>query len=262
MITALFFFLTVSGPPAAPPAAPLALVQEEEKADKRPEIAALLKTLSGQVKKRGDQDEEAIATIDQLVVEWPQCGPKDRAAIAKAVSACLKAKRKDFDSGEPNDFLHLAAATALGRMGPESVKALLGWIGHKTLRQNLPLQARLIASLGKTKDPAGVKPLVDLLKSKDPEVQAAAASALSEYSEIELKTRKMIFEEQLKILMGVKSTVDTDTTDPIARNRWNIISGPIVASLQKLAGMTINDPAEWQRWWNKNKKEDWDRETG
>jgi hypothetical protein len=60
-------------------------------------------------------------------------------------------------------------------------------------------------------------------------------------------------------LTSAKNAVDADANDTIARERYDVISAPIVTALQSLSGHNENDPAEWQRWWNKNKKEDWDR---
>ncbi len=232
-------------------------------ADERPEIKSLLDSLAGHVKAKGEEDPQAISVIDKLVQEFPKSGPKDRVAIVGELEACFKAKRtKEIEEGVPDDRLYQAAAVALGTMGPESVKTLDSLIGDKSHRKNLRLQSALAASLGKTKSSDGLKTLLSLLKHKDAELQAAGAEALGYYFDAELEVRKTIFEELLKTMMGQKAKKDLDPNDLEALERWNVISGPIISTLQKLTGNGETDPDQWQRWWNENKKKDWGAKPG
>jgi len=254
--------LGLCSPSLLPPAGaspPAPWQDQAEVADERPEIKAQLDELKDFIKKKGEQDVEAIGVIDQLMQEFEGCGPKDKAAIADALEDCFKSKRtKELEPGVPDDRLYFAAATALGRMAPESVKGLVGLLGHKSHRGNLRLQVQIAKSLGNTRDPRAIKPLLGLLKNKDMEMQAAGAEALGNFDGEDLKERKEIFKALLDTMMGQKSKKDLDPNDIEAADRWNAISGPIIASLQRLSGHDERDPAEWQRWWNKNKKEDWD----
>ena len=245
---------SVSGEPVLP------MSQEENPVvDKRPEIKALLEAFKQHTKKRGEEDPEAIGVIDQLVQEYPSCGPKDRKAIVKELEKAFKLKRnKDLEPGVPDERLYMAAAVALGRMGPESVKPLSKLLGAKNLKKKIRLQRTIAIALGTTRDLGAKDPLLGLLKHHDPVMVAAGAEALSFFADAPLKDRKEMFNEQLKILMGQLTEKDTDPTNPIALERWNTISGPIVNSLQKLSGHDERDPATWQTWWNKNKKKDWD----
>jgi HEAT repeat protein len=143
-------------------------------------------------------------------------------------------------------------------MGPESTKAITGWIGHKALRKDIALQNQLILSLGKTKDKSAVGTLIPLLENKDSTLISAAATALSEFSEADLQTRKDAFEGMLKVLMSAKGAKDTNVNDTIAREKYDVISGSIITSLGKLSKHEERDPDEWQRWWNKNKGKNWD----
>jgi HEAT repeat protein len=238
---------------------PIVSQDAQETADERADIKDQLDLLKGHVKSKGKEDVLAIGVIDQLTQEFEDTGPKDRAAIVKGLEACFKAKRtKELEPGVPDDRLYFAAATALGRMGPESVKGLAGLLGNKSHRKNLRLQARIAKSLGNTRDPKGIKPLEGLLKHKDMELQAAGAEALGNFDDLDLKQRKEIFKSLLDTMMGQKSKKDTSPNDFEAADRWNAISGPIIASLQRISGHDERDPAQWQRWWNKNKKADWD----
>jgi len=237
---------------------PCAFQDEEPIVDERPEIQGLFDELAGHTKARGEEDEEAIAVLDRLVTEFPKSGPKDRVAIVKNVSDCFKVKRtKELQEGVPDDRLYVASAVALGTMGPESVKPLSDLLGHKSFRKNERLQIQIAQAIGKTKSLDGVKPLLGLLKHKDAPMQAAGAEALGYYFDAPLDTRKDIFDEILKIMMGQKSKKDADINDFEAQDRWNVISGPCIATLQKLSGHGETDPEMWQRWWNDNKKKDW-----
>jgi hypothetical protein len=134
----------------------------------------------------------------------------------------------------------------------------LHWIGDKSHRKDTELQKKLILLVGKTKHDSAREPLIALLLDKDPQLVAAAAEGLGNFAEIEQKVRKSTFEEVLKVLTSAKNAVDADANDTIARDRYDVVSAPMVTTLQRLSGQEISDPAEWQRWWNKNKKEDWD----
>ena len=254
----LLSLFLASAPLAAAPVAPRQ--DPAPTADERPEIKTQLETLATHVKAKGEKDPEAIGVIDGLVTEFQQCGPKDRAAIVKALEACFAAKRtKELEEGIPDDRLYNAAAVALGTMGPESVKLLTSLIGDKGHKKNLRLQQNLALSLGKTKSPDGMKTLLGLLKHKDAPMQAAGAEALANFAEAALDTRKAVFEELLKTLMDQYAKKEANVTDQEAQERWNVISGPIMQTLQKLSGYAETDPPKWQAWWNDNKKKDWSK---
>lgn len=240
----------------------VAVVQDDgdEIVDKRPEIAELLDAFKGHIGKRGDQDSEAVGVIDQLLQEWAECGPKDRGSIVKGLGKAFDQKRQELDDGLPDNKLYLACATALGEMGKDATKELQKWIGNKKHRKNIALQRRLILSLGKTKDTDGVKDLLDLLNDKDNAIIAASCQALAEFEEAELKVRKEIFNDLLKLLTTTKALKDSDINDIVSRDRYDAIAAPITTTLQQLSGHDARKPEDWQRWWNKNKKKDWDEE--
>ncbi|MDA1266970.1 MAG: HEAT repeat domain-containing protein [Planctomycetota bacterium] len=247
--------------PVSLPAATVVLTQDDPKdlPDKRDEVKELVGTMKDHVKQRGKEDVEAIVVIDKLLGEFEKSGLKDRALIAKEVGSCLKENRKEID-GVLDNKLFLAAGTALGDMGPESVKILTSWIGHKSHKKDLDLQATLIRSLGKTKDEKGVKPLLDLLSHHEALIQAAAAEALGNFVHLKEKERKVIFEDILQILTGVYNTWQADSQDIIARERYDVIAASMVTTLQVLSGHDERQPPEWRRWWNKNKNENWDKD--
>jgi hypothetical protein len=227
--------------------------QDTPVVDERPELKGLLDELGGHLKARGEKDPEAIGVIDKLVQEFPNCGPKDRAAVVKALAGCFG---EELEEGVPDDRIYRASAVALGTMGPESAKPLMALIGDKAHRKNLSLQQTLALSLGKTKNVEGLKTLLGLLKHKDAPMQASGAEALANFFDSPVETRKAVFEELLKTLMDQKAKKD-NVTDLEAQERWNTISGPILETLQKISGHGETDPDQWLRWWNDNKRKDW-----
>jgi len=252
----------LAGPPVASAPAQAPLTVQEPPQDDRADVRELLGLLGQHAAARGKEDREATDVIDQLVQLFGDCGPKDRAAIVKGLDKCFREKRQEDENGVRENQLFIAAATALGEMGPESVPVLLSWIGHKSHRKDVALQRLLIQKVGKLHHEDALKPLLKLLDDHDPQIQGAACEALGYYEGVALDQRKVIFEELLKLVMEAKNAVDADPTDPIARQRYDVIAAPIITSLQRLSGHQEHDPQEWQRWWNKNKKEDWDKEKG
>src|SRR5262249_7409879 len=68
--------------------------------DERPEIKAMFDELVGYTKLRGEKDPEAVTVVDKLTQEFPKSGPKDRAAIVKALGDCFDVKRpKELEPG-------------------------------------------------------------------------------------------------------------------------------------------------------------------
>lgn len=264
MLSLLLLSLLSSLSPATAAASlpPIAAAQDEEgeKPDKRPEVKELIDQLAKESGARGEKDPEAIQTVDKLLKEFAASGSKDRASIVAALAKCFDLKRKELEEGLADTRLHSAVAMALGEMGPESVKVLTKWIGNKALGDP-GVQRLLILSLGKTRDPGGLRPLLGCLDNHDTRIVAAGAEALGNFDKAKLELRKQVFEELLKVLTSARGQVDQDVNDTIARERYDVIAAPIITSLTRLSGQEIRDPVEWQRWWNKNKKEDWDKQA-
>ena len=194
--------------------------------------------------------------------EFPKSGPKDRASIVKGVAAIFKQKRKLNDDGKLEPNIYLQCTVALEKMAPESAPELIKLIGHKQHRNNIPLQARIVRAVGNTKHKDGIKPLIDLLGYKDFEIEQAAAEALGNYTDLKLKERKKVFSEVLKALMSAKNAFDGDPNgeSPELEKRYNTVSAAMTGTLKGLSAHEENTPEKWQRWWNKNKKKNWDEE--
>ena len=249
---------TSLGGPSVPAPSSGILQEPPPPPDKRAEVKDLCQAFADHIKAKGKEDQLAVSVLDKLLKEFEDSGPKDRASIVKAVDKAFDQTRREIEEGIPNNQLNLAVAVAMGDMWPESAKALAKRIGHKKLKSDEMVRRRLILSLGRTTEESGLKTLQDLLVHRRPVLQAAAAEALGEFVKLKLKKRKEVFEDILKALDSVKADVDADATDPIARERYDTVSAPMMTSLARLSGQRVNSPEEWRRWWNKNKKADWD----
>ncbi len=259
----LLALVCVPQPCGGPVPAHAALLQEgqeeQEVPDRLPEIKELLQLLGKYIAKRGDEDVAAVRLMGELAIQYPKCGPKDKASIARAFGKCFTQKRKEIAKGQPDNALYLPAAMHLGKMGKDATKILIKWIEHKTHRDNLVLKRELILSLGLTKDTGGLKCLSSLLQYNDANVIAWSAEALSEFRDHPQKVRKEIFSDILKVLITT-SEQKADGNNIEAGKRWEAIKTPMYRTLGDLCGEHMRKAEDWQRWWNKNKKKDWDAE--
>ncbi|MEZ6017251.1 MAG: HEAT repeat domain-containing protein [Planctomycetota bacterium] len=250
--------VAVAATPTMAVSRPAAARQDDPKPDKRDEVKTLVATLKGHMGKRGKEDREAVALIDTAIKEFGVSGPKDREALAKVLGEAFKQRRKPNAEGVADNQLYLAAAIALGEMGPESIPVLTHWIGQKDLRDDMNVQRQLILSLGKSKDKAAVKPLIDLLEHHQSIVQAAAAEALANFAHLELEDRKEIFKKVVDQLTAIKGAVDSDPNDTTSRERYDAVRAPMRSVLKIMSKQDFSEPSEWRSWWNNNKNKDWD----
>jgi hypothetical protein len=233
---------------------------EEEVPDKRDDIKELCATFEKHIKKKGKEDTDAVTVVDKLLQEFPGCGPKDRAAIVKSLVKGFGLKRKESEDGLKDNRVPMACAVCLAKMAPESVKPLIKLADDKKVAADLNVRRRVIISLGKTADESAVEPLLKLTSAKEPVIQGAAIEALGEFREIDQKVRKKVCEKLIKLILPIKSIVDTDSENLEARERFDVIGSPTITTLQKLTDQNIRDFTEWQHWWNKNKRKDWEEE--
>jgi hypothetical protein len=229
--------------------------------DKRPEVAALLDKLLAHTKKRGDEDAQAVQLIERLGTEFKRSGPVDKKAIITGLTRAMLVRRKPTRDGSRKRQLYLVGARVLGTLAPESVPALVRLATDKNHKDDNQVRAAILAALGKTKDEKGVKVLTKELNEFQAQVQAAAAEALGNFTNLDHKKRKAIFEDLLKLLMSAQADHQSDPTGMTASDRWRRVSGPCQRSMKKLSGANAGSPNTWQRWWNKNKRRNWDKKT-
>jgi hypothetical protein len=264
--------LHVTAAPTGVPRAPLETTNVTTPADGREEVANLIAEMREFSSKRGSQALEAQAAIGRLTEEFAASGPKDKAEIVSALARLFEtrpvSRGKDKEESDP---LLLAAAEALGRMGPQSVGVLIGLVGRGRLEADLPLQRKLLLALGATRDKRALDPLVKALQDKDAVIVAAAGEALGSFEAAEQPTRKQAFEEILKVLTSTKSSSDRYAQEQgtarepqpsldgsILADRYETIRAPLLGALRRLSKHEESEPEAWQRWWNKNKKASWE----
>jgi HEAT repeat protein len=232
-------------------------------AESQPALADLVDELQQELGHRSVDETHAKQLVERLAAEFTVCGTKDRAPIVRVIERCLAAKRQ----GKPETELVCHAARALAGMAPESLPVLVRALENKPLLKDKEIGRTLVLALGKTRDKAAVKPLLEVLDSDDDGLVAAAGEALGEHEGAPLATRKQLFEEVLKALMQAKDQMDAQTQgaldpnsphDDAAARRYDTIQAALGTTLQRLSKQEARSAESWQRWWNKNKRANWD----
>jgi len=255
-------------PTALPPAVevhtsspPSATSQDDEVPDKRPEVGALLKKLLTHTKKRGDEDAQAIQIIERLAGEFKRSGPVDKKSIVTEITRAMRVKRPVSRDGTRKRQIFLVGAGILGNMAPQSVASLVRLASDKNHKDDYAVRSAILAALGKTKDEKGVRTLSKELDEFQARVQAAAAEALGNYTNLDHKKRKAIFQDLLKLLMSAQAANQSDPNGMTSSDRWRRVSGPCQRSMAKLSGTNAGSPNKWRDWWNDNKKRNWDNKN-
>ena len=263
MISSLLTLLPLAFPAEVATLSPprVAAAQDDEVVDKRPEVKALTEQLLAHTKKRGAEDAQAGRIVERLVTEFKRSGPSDKKLIVNEVTRAMRVKRPFSRDGARQRELFLVGASALGKMGPESVSSLIRLVTDKNHKEDYEVRGAIIAGLGETRDEKGVKTLTKELDEFNAQVQAAAAEALGQFTNLDHKKRKAIFEDLLKLLMSAQAEHQSDPTGMTSADRWRRVQGPCQRSMGKLSGANAGSPNNWQRWWNKNKKRNWDKES-
>ncbi len=232
--------------------------RQDEAPDHRDRVAEQLDELSGLLGKSGKNDpgdSRAISLISSLKGEFSSSGPSDRADILRATGRVFLAHRRAKKNGSRDTKLFIEAARALGTMGEDADRLLLERIDSKRHRDDLALQKELILSLGKTRTKRARTSLVKFLKDYRPTFVASAATALGNYTFEPSKIRKVLFEDLLKALLQAQGNAQGQSSTAAAI--WNALRGPANATMRSLSGANAASPSAWQRWWNKNKRRDW-----
>ncbi len=241
-------------------------VDPKDLPDKREEIEQLLDELKAHSKKRGAEDEACEPILERLAEEYPKSGPKDRKSILGDVADLLTIKRKELSKDIPNERLHSFAATMLGRMGEDAGPILAKHVGHKKLESKIKAHRAVVLALGVTKWEDGIKVLITALDEDRPEVRAAAAEALGNYTGMEQKARKDIVEELIKVIVPIEETLEQNQQNPGTadieqfQRDFDVMRAPVRATLEAMTGTTNGSFRDWNAWWNDNKRKNWDED--
>jgi hypothetical protein len=231
-----------------------------------PSLPGQLKDLRALVKDpKMEGDLRAGDLIQVLVKDHDKRNPKDLDKITAAIGEVFKLGKV---RPPEQTRLYEQAGQALASLGKRGAKDLRAGVTDERIkdRNYARLRAKLIESLGRTKDEEQVDFLLEqALRSPDDLVIAAAGGALANFTELEVpKVRDVV-----KRLIGrygeyVAKGSQLDPTDPNApidigpqnaRATLAAIKEPWNATLARLTGQSFSDAPDWQRWLNKNK--DW-----
>jgi hypothetical protein len=245
--------LFVSLPAQTPAAAPVPPVDAA-----LPDQLKELKSLVAEPKMTADF--QAIGLIQKLTKDLDARNPKDKDRLLKALGDVFrtgKLRPKD------KDVLYRETADSMARFGVDAGKELAKVIADPRFKDAVELRAHLILALGQTKDPAQVDWLLETTtRAHQDELRAAAAEALGNYDELDLRLRRDIVKAIIREWGGLHqqaTTPDpTDRSQPIpaapqnARRTLRAVEGKWNATLQKLTGTSQSTFLDWQRWLNKN----------
>ncbi len=232
-------------------------VPDKEVAEKVAELTKIAKN------KKFTEDARGIEVIDFLMMKHEKgMVDKDRAMVVKALDGVLNKNRV-----RPADNVRLynAAAEALGRHGKDGAKALKTAFENKNRFKAkprwVPMRERLLRNIGRAKDEANVKFLIDEAQ-RNPEaaLQAAAGDALGFFEESKQKVRKEVVSKLLITFGSLSERASqggTSIDGQNAKDRLAAISGKWVATLKKLTGQKFDTFREWQTWYQKNKNKKW-----
>jgi len=145
-------------------------------------------------------------------------------------------------------------------LGEASVKLVLPTL-NRELGQKAPDESvyeTALETLAKirSENKLVIKTLTKLLKDKENEIVGLAARAIAGYGASSGKVRKELFEEVLKSTEGVYSGAQGQNQN--LERKWNVIGDDAVDALSKLAHVKLSDPTVARKWFNDNKKKNWD----
>ena len=213
--------------------------------------------------KKFREDARGVGLIDDLM-QKQQAGmiAKDEQLVVKPLDGVMnKGKVRPADKAQ----LYVAAAEALGRHGAAGAKSLKKAYSNKSRFRAkpmwVPLRERLLRNIGRAKDDADIKFLIDEAR-RNPEaaLQAAAGEALGNFEEAKQKVRKEIVSNLLVTFGALSERASqggTSIDGQNAKDRLAALSGKWIATLKKLTGKDFDTFREWQSWNNKNKNKKW-----
>jgi hypothetical protein len=230
---------------------------EPAKGDNNKDIAALIAAMKKDVAAKKDAD--AIPKMDQLITKFPDCGPKDKNAIADAIAKNFEATRLPDEGSKEQPKLYMTSVVALGQMGELGSKHLQAAYENKEWKRDAAFRGKILQMIGTTKDPNAVTFLTKKLEDKEYTIVADSSAALGNFSSAKEDVRKPIVEKLVKSLNSAQgAAADPSTPNGAeAKRRFETIAPSMIDSLQKLTNQTFREPREWEKWWNNNKQKPW-----
>jgi hypothetical protein len=215
------------------------------------EVKEACKEFKSNFKKQPDA--EATAGIDKLLALYKneKADEKLKKQLVVTIGAAVSSRSDDV-------VIH--TLKTLGETDENAVKFLerVLKVAIKTKPPQADRYEACFASLGKLASPKSIKTLTGYLKNKDYDVIAQSANALVGYKDVHWKLRKDIFEELLKIAEGLYSSANSNPSGEPAK-KWRVIGTSMMDGMNAVSRQKLSDPAAARRWFNDNKKKNWDK---
>ncbi|MEC8253181.1 MAG: hypothetical protein VX044_08220 [Planctomycetota bacterium] len=244
----------------------LAAPTSAQKAGKIPadaDIPIKLKKLKAVAKdKTFERDAQGINIIDVLIQKQQRgLNSKDQKSVVKGLDSLLnKGRLRPVSKVQ----IYNATAEALGRFGKDGAKVLKSAYEKKRFPDKpawIPLREKLLVNIGRTKDEAMIKMLLDeARRSPEAALQAAAGKALGNYRESKQSLRRDIVSGMIikwGSLSEMGSQLGANVEAQNAKDRLAAISGPWNDTMKALTGQDFDTFRSWQSWYNKNKNGKW-----
>jgi hypothetical protein len=197
---------------------------------------------------------EQMEAVDKLVAFYTDKNVDEKGAK----KAILEGLSKTATVRDKSVVAHTMKKVAA--LGEDAVKLVLPTL-NRELGQKAPDENVYETALGTLAKIASenkmvIKTLTKLLKDKENEIVGLAARTISGYAQSSGKVRKELFEEVLKATEGVYSGAQSQ--NQTLERKWNVIGDDVNDALSKLAHVKLSDPAVARKWFNDNKKKNWD----
>lgn len=226
------------------------------KADKEPTASEKAEDYAKDFKKNMKKmtSAEQMEAVDKLVGYWTDKDVTEKGAK----KAILEGLSKTTGVRDKNVVAHTMKKVVA--LGEDSIKLVLPTL-NRELGQKAPDESVYEAALATlaaihSENKLVTKTLTKLLQDKESEIVGLAARTLAGYADASGKVRKELFEEVLKSTEGVYSGAQSQ--NQTLERKWNVIGDDVVDALSKLSHVKLSDPAQARKWFNDNKKKNWD----
>lgn len=207
-----------------------------EHKDRLLEIADMLEIEEGDAKAL----KKEIKTID-----------KSQDELADLVWLAFKERKRDT---EAHRTLWKSAVFAFGQMGKHGADYLWKASKEKRFKKDTDFQALCIQQVGYTHDYTQAEDLIDLLDHHQDLIIKAAADALTQYGEAPGDVRLLATEKLVNFLNSYYNA-SLNPDDTVAQARYRLVRRAFLDALTELTKQSFQDPLDWRRWYNKNKKD-------
>ncbi|NQU48915.1 MAG: hypothetical protein HQ519_09740 [Planctomycetes bacterium] len=262
MIRAALFLLLLATPLSA--VAPQDTFKEQVKQYKeviegRDHEEDAIQMIDGFIRLYAEHNERLIEIADLLELEEgdPKVLRKEIKTIDKSqeeladlVWLAFKERKRDTE-GHRN--LWKVAVHAYGQMGSHGAKFLWKAYNEKRFKKDTDFQALCVQQIGYTKDYSQAEELIDLLDHHIDLLIKSAADALVQFGEAPGEVRLQCTEKLVNYLNSYYNS-QLNPDDTVAQARYRLVRRSFLDALTELTKQSFQDPLEWRRWYNKNKK--------